>query len=514
MISSRLWIVLSTTWALEDVQAVLTVLIALVATITAWAVTQTCWKRSFNRVSQYRTVSLLSLLTVSTISEAFDIVFLLGFKLILRPRHWRILVQCLVIFTLTVLGILSGPLARLSTRRGTIEQQQQVSGYLATDDHQSISGALVKWNTTIHRFQEAEVPPNQLLDFLPDSSTPWLYRKGEWNSSWSMNCDFTPRAVVENVSTTANYTGGFFDEVPSLRSTFRPPDFNPSLFKAAWDKAGFFDARGSGSSKVTYWKDLVVFILAAITETNDTDVRIEPRRFITAAYHFQNVSSGPDSLDVDALFAAETTIPKVFYTKADCTVLPDPSLPADHIGDPMRAYPWTPMIGSIVVGLNLYHTTAIVEASIQNRTIPLPEGPDMARFLQAYMVTKDTQYLRPAQRALTAVAGTVEVNIVIVAMLALLLVLVLLVAIRYGVLPEGLLRWSTKRHEQEVPKGKVDWLVHALRENQTQPAECVHVEHDKTSTFVSTTTSIDVKPDVETANFGHLDVASNRIGIM
>jgi len=80
--------------------------------------------------------------------------------------------------------------------------------------HNSIGVAMVEWNLTQVSLERAGFPYNQLLDFLPDTSTHWVYRPEEWNSPWSMNCRYTKSTPI-SLKTTGD-CDYLYAEVPGL----------------------------------------------------------------------------------------------------------------------------------------------------------------------------------------------------------------------------------------------------------------------------------------------------------
>lgn len=161
------WISLPDVWNLQDVQAVLTVLISLLSAFDVFVFACVSWQIATWRVVKERQVSLSSLLTVSTLGEAVDIVRLLKLK-ILSFQHMPILAQCFVVVLLTAVACLSGPIARYSTRLSHNVILADVPGYLATNKHDSMAYANVQWSAIEHSLNNAGFPLDQLLDFVPD----------------------------------------------------------------------------------------------------------------------------------------------------------------------------------------------------------------------------------------------------------------------------------------------------------------------------------------------------------
>jgi hypothetical protein len=179
---AKLWIFLSTSWKLEGVQATLNVIISFLSVVAIWTFSRFCWQLSTSEVAKNHNVPLPSLLSIMTLGETVDVLRLLKTKILSLP-HPRILLQCFVVTVFSVAAILSGPIARFSTRRGHVMSLTAIDGLMATVNHSSIGSAMVKWNQTQQSLIEAGFPTDQLLDFLPDPSYDWLYRADQWNST-------------------------------------------------------------------------------------------------------------------------------------------------------------------------------------------------------------------------------------------------------------------------------------------------------------------------------------------
>jgi hypothetical protein len=173
-----------------------------------------CWQGTSTRVARSKNVRLSSLLSLSTPGEVLDVCLLLKFKL-LSSRYMKLFAQCVVVISLSATAVLSGPIARYSTRRGHAIFPTEVHGSLATNEHNNIGYANVEWDQIEMSLNRAGFPTNQLLDFLPDTSTHWVYRPEEWNSTWSLTCQPTQSTSVSVVDT-GNCTY-LFAEMPGLQ---------------------------------------------------------------------------------------------------------------------------------------------------------------------------------------------------------------------------------------------------------------------------------------------------------
>ena len=69
-------------------------------------------------MARNRTVPVSSLLSITTFADALDAAQLLKWR-VLDSKFRRILVQCIVVVLLSASAILSGPIARYSSQRGS-----------------------------------------------------------------------------------------------------------------------------------------------------------------------------------------------------------------------------------------------------------------------------------------------------------------------------------------------------------------------------------------------------------
>src|SRR2546423_1895517 len=166
------WISLPASWKLEDIQAALNVIISVLSALGIFVFARMCWVGAAARVARNQNVKISSFTSLNTIGEAFDVLLLLKSR-ILSSRSLKILAQCIVVALFSATDILSGPIARYSTRRSHLISQVQVQSWLASTQHNSIGYANVEWNHIHSSLDAAGFPYDQLLDVLPDTSTPW-----------------------------------------------------------------------------------------------------------------------------------------------------------------------------------------------------------------------------------------------------------------------------------------------------------------------------------------------------
>lgn len=232
------WVAIPSSWKLEDVQAALSVVVTVLSTLAIFTFVRTCWPRAARQVAHEKDVSLASLLSLNTLGEALDAAFLLGPKQLLIC-YKLILVQCTIVVLFSIAVLVSGPIAGYSTRRGTAVRSGVVPGFLASRQHNGIGYAVVEWNLTYARLDEAGYPLDQLIDYLPDNPVEWKFDASEWNSSWNMDCQKTPQTTIqlEAIGNCSNLRA----EVPGLAQAFSYDQWES--YSMSWE--GFYDSQTS-----------------------------------------------------------------------------------------------------------------------------------------------------------------------------------------------------------------------------------------------------------------------------
>src|SRR4051812_24453434 len=102
---------------------------------------------------------------------------------------------------------------------------------------------------------------------------------------------------------------------------------------------------------------------------------------------------------------------------ADCTISWNPRFPAkDQV---YIAFPCTNDTQSIANAFPAFYGAKFVEESIAGAAIFHPPPEDLVRLLQAYMISKDTQYRHSANRLISGWLQSVEISAAILAILLL-----------------------------------------------------------------------------------------------
>lgn len=412
------WVTLSTRWEIGNVRAVLSFIINLLSAFGLWVVAYVSWKSAASRAIKSSSTEIMSLFSMTGLGDVWECMF------VLRPTMgvWlmtKLILQGSAVVLLSVASILAGPIARYSTRPGTEVVDTTVQGWLATSNHNAMIGALVPWNSTIERLDAAQFPLDQLLDYLPSNEVDWVYREKEWNSSWSMACEFTGSTPIRNLETTGNYTN-FWTEVPQIRDVFPQKYVNRSDYDA-------FVKSTSNYEDPYYYKDFLAFVVVqndpGVYATHDgNNTNDAPLDIVMASFLLHNVTqprnSSCSSCGIPCSFGIGP-VGYASYTMASCHIerrpehdyVPQPGVPYDAVEDPNIAFPWTQDPRYMVQGMSSFFSAAMTMQSFTSQPVYHPTGTDMARFYQAYIIAKDTQYQHSVSRTLSVITPSVELSI-------------------------------------------------------------------------------------------------------
>jgi len=367
---------------------------------------------------------------------------------IFSRRHVKILVQaCLVVF-LSFTALVSGPIARYSTRLGHRISDYDTPGKITWRRHDSILGASVVWNTTTLSLDGANFPYDQLLDYLPDPTIDWVYDPREWNSSWTLDCDHTELTQIE-LEDAGNCTS-MFDEIPGLTKVISLDKFDrdnvSSWWTAYYEDGVHKDALlGMGAAKETS-------IDHATGITNEMVIDL-------AAIHLHKIRMQKNSSSLCDF--GEGPIESASYTKIACTVRRIDLNPEQHnIAFPDSATPW--LVSRALV--QNYQAQFIRESIRDNITVITPV--DLQRFYQVWVATKDTQNGFPVSRSLSVRLPIVQLSTVF---LGFAILTVILIILGIGTYIFTALRY--RKIFEDTPQSKLEWMMKVIQDlGATQPA--------------------------------------------
>ena len=448
------WITLSASWDIGNVRAVFAFLINVLCTCGIWVVGYAYWKAGASRAALKPSTKVLSLFSLSSIGDAIESLSVVTSDI--KPTLViKLLLQATCVTILCIVAILSGPIARWSTRVDLQVVEVSVPGWLATTNHNGVGGALVLWNTTIESLKAANFPLNQLLDFLPDNQVNWVYRESEWNLTWSTSCTWTDETMLPNITTTGNYSGAFLAEIPGLRAVFPPGRLEDPYLRHVGAFSNYEDDN--------YYKDYMAFITSQpnASSVHDQDqqgfTNSQPLNFTLAAFHLHNVTRPPN----ETYYFGIGPVERVSYTMADCLIERSPGAASSPDGEEawedFIAFPWSRTPEYISYAISNFYEAGFISQSFTGSQIYHPSGPDLFRFYQAYTVAKDTQYRVPVSRKLSVASPSVDLS---VPALAILCAAVCALA--------GTAMWSLLRIRVPdgvwVPRTKLEWIMNGVRE--------------------------------------------------
>ncbi|KIY01535.1 uncharacterized protein Z520_03087 [Fonsecaea multimorphosa CBS 102226] len=408
------WTTLPWSWKLEDVQAVLNIIVTAISGIAIFVLTRCYWSLSARVAAQGKVVPVSFLLTLNTPGEAIDVLLLLKSHVI---QHWNIVSQSLIVISLSITTILSGPIAKYSTRLTHVVVQTEVNGLLAGRTDNSIPDSQVAWNLTQMSLDHANFPIDELLDYLPDTSKLWVDRLDEWNNSWSMTCEPVSHVGIDH----GNY-----------------------------DSADFY-------TNATLIKDLLICMYAAnYSDWDEASGPFGTYRTVNmsmASLHLHNAPKN-DSDDYAPCRFGQGAVGSAFYTRVDCAL----RLTNNRIQDPAWiAFPDIGDVFNIHSSMVGNYFTRFKQESMAGDEISVISPRDLQRFYPTYMVTKDTQLKRPVQRKISVKVVAVQLSNGFIAVFSILALFICL-----GGAAHVLLLFRNRGAMDLLPQSKLDWLLECI----------------------------------------------------
>lgn len=459
-----LWIILSTKWELSSVQASLNVIISVLSTIGLWSFTRYWWRRGSVRVIRDKTsVPLSNLLTISGIGDGWDVMMVLQ-RQIFAKENWHLLIQLIVVGGVTLACALAGPIAKVSLKNGFTILPRTLQVQLATKGGGWFGNQLdanVLWNTTSQSLTDAKFPDNQLLEFLPPSTTPpWVYVASEWQPAWNVACNYTEDVALQNVS--GNGSASCMDPVnafPAFQQTYDPKWLTEPQYRVTANFLAWYNW-----SQAVQFSDALFFVLAQSNpEYQDQMYNNNDTLYISlSVLHARNFRVLVN--DGNAVAGEDTWMPigpvgEASYSRAECAISKTAKVaPPDEV-----PWPWTNDTASIVYSYRTYHHTAFSALASKHLPAVPPTARDLFKFYQVYMAAITTRQSEPSPMSISMEVETVDLSVLFLAALVVLTVLTGYSGLRYGMF---LQHYSGKIKELYVPDSRIEWMIHAAKTSE------------------------------------------------
>ncbi len=421
------WVVLSTKWALEDLQAGLAIVIQVVCVFGMFIASHTLWQLHALHVARGRRVPIARVLSINSPGEVWDAIWLLRYRIF--TYHSTVL-QCLIVVLLGVVTLFSGPIARFASHRGTTLPETTLSGRLASRTTTCIRDDVVGVQRIWDRLDKAKYPKNQLLDFLPDLSADWQYVEKDWNSSWTTDCQYTNTTKIQLTGTgVRNGTESWPDIYFQFNDLW---DLTPSL-RSNWT---YIKTANQGTIKNGTFEDVTLWMNVVKLS--------EPMRMALVVVY---MDQPPSKLGDDGVVFSTGPAPAT-YAKVECTL-------HQRVKTQFQARPDLVFDDTCVVeNLKGYFFQRVLERGLDGVGGQLPKGEDIFRWFQAYMISKDIKTLMPVSRLVSVRVGTVEVAGWFFGTISVTVAIVLVGLARYVYV-----WWRYRDLLSKIPETKADWVL-------------------------------------------------------
>lgn len=444
---ASVWISLPERWQLQDVQAGLNVVIAVLSAVATYCFVRFCWQVGTHRIRKQGQAPLSTLLTTNTIGEVFDAITLLKLRILSR-QHLLLFVQCFIVCVFAVAALCSGPIVRLSTRMGSKTKILDTSVYPAMKKFDIIACANTYWKDIDGSLSRANFPHDRLLDFLPNTTVNWTYVPDQWTTTWSLQCDTIPRTSFDMVSTghckgntVPSTVPSVYEGMPGLYSIFNMSDF--TVF--GWDWSGFW------VTDINPVQDMLMFLYGhnLVEQDHDTGI-VYAMNFSMASVHFRGIGKNLTKPN-DCTYAAGP-IQNTTYTRINCAL----RRPKQVLNETLIPFPDSVDSNIIARQTNINFQGRFMMEAATNSTITEVQPEDIIRFYQVYMISKDTQFRQSVSRQLTVSQNLPQLSAAFLALALLVVVLCIATFSSWAVFT------LTHKGVNEVPQSKLDWLLHAI----------------------------------------------------
>lgn len=318
-----MWVTLPPDWKLQDVQAALNVIIAFLCAGCVFVLVRTFWLLAARKVTKQKDIPAHALLSLNTIGEAIDVVWLLRHEL-LTVRYRGLLVQCIAVLFLTLCTFGSGWIARFSTKGVPNVIPMLVPGSLAVRNTSSLLYDSLDISATYYALEKANFSYTTLAEFWPDPSSNWRYNEQQWmNGSWSMTCTYNESVSLPGARTVAtNCSDSTTGQCPWLLDFWWDWDLENSAWADFSDDGVFFPETNDT------FKDILYFMHGAEIPTLAVKDGLNLTRYMrvrTIAVHMHGVLRNAlyNSSDHDSCQMLEGPIEQASYTSATCELTRD-----------------------------------------------------------------------------------------------------------------------------------------------------------------------------------------------
>ncbi|KAH7353147.1 hypothetical protein BKA66DRAFT_598170 [Pyrenochaeta sp. MPI-SDFR-AT-0127] len=460
---SAMWISVSTRWGITSVQAALNVFISVIGTIGVWTFSRYWWQRGTTKVLNGKIeVPLSALLSLASLGEGYDAVKVLRRRMFAKD-NWRLLLQVVIIFMVTLACMFAGPIAKVSLRTTQTVQVKEVEVLQATNGEGFIGnrlGAYIEWNDTIQSLNNAGFPYDQILEYQPPVTKPWVYATQEWNPIWRAACELHDEDLLQNVTASGN---GTFDQpldaFPAFRATYDSAWLN---FSENRIERGFSFEYTYTRNHGTIVKDAIFWILI------QSDPVVNDRMYFNndtlkvsvSAFHAKNFSVSLENEDttqgLSKTWRPSGPVQNASYSRFECVI----TRKTDVLDESTVPWIWTNDTWSLNEAYTKFWMSELGKQSSKNQIVIVPNPQTLFRLYQAYMVSVNTWLSQPSTRKLSVWMTTVQLSTACLVMLLLLVLLELWLTGHYW--------WFLRRNKQEldnkcIPDGKVDWMIYNAR---------------------------------------------------
>lgn len=422
------WVVFSTEWKLEDLQAGLSIVIQIICVAGIFIASQFFWQQHALQVARGQRVPIARILSIHGPGEVWDVLVLLKLKLFSYPST---AIQCVVVLLLGLTALFAGPIARFASHTGVTLPERTIEGQLASRTTTCIRDDVVGVQRVWDRLDKADFPKDQLLDWLPDVSVDWEYVEGDWNSTWMASCEYVNATeVVLNGTGVSNGT----EEWPRLFNQFDGLWGLVENFRTNWS---YITTDNQGTTRNGTFKDTTLWLNV---------VDFDPMRMALVLVYMDEPPSRED--DEGVIFDVGPA--PATYIKAECTLTNTETL--------YQAQPDLSMNESCVVeNFKQHFFQNVLERDRDGVGGHLPRAEDIFRWYQAYMIRKDVKRMMPVEREISVRVGTVEVAGWFLGIASAMVLVVLIGFARYC-----WVLWRYREVIKKVPETKADWVLHVV----------------------------------------------------